>query len=70
MTTAFAIILSSYLIGYFIALGIMLGRKDDIKVKDIIALCMAALISWIGIGLYLSGYYPETKKPTTHDQAK
>ncbi len=64
MSTSFAIILSAYLIGYFISLGIMLGRRDDINVSDLIELCLTALISWIGIGLYLSGYYPESKNKT------
>lgn len=61
MTTAQAIILSVYLVGYLISFGIMLGKADDLKISDFIPLLIVSLISWIGIGLYLSGYSPGKK---------
>jgi hypothetical protein len=63
MTTGFAIILTAYLIGYFISVGLIIGIEDDEDTFSTVcgAICMSFL-SWINIGVYLADFLPYKQK--------
>lgn len=63
MTTAYAILLAPYVIGYFITFGIVLGSDDDdLDVRLLLTAFLVSFLSWIGVGLYISDRHPSKQK--------
>lgn len=58
MTTPYAIILATYLVGYFISFGITLGVFEKKDYATVMTAFMLAFLSWITIGMYLSSFLP------------
>lgn len=63
MTTAFSILLTAYLIGYFISVGLIIGIHEKSTRHDaIIAGIFIGLLSWINIGIFLADFIPSKEK--------
>jgi hypothetical protein len=62
MTTGFAILLTAYLIGYFVSFGLTLGCHEEPGFGAISAAFVVSLLSWINIGIYLSDFLPHNEK--------
>lgn len=60
MNTGLAIILTAYLIGYFMSYGILLSQEDDpITFDTLVGFFFISLPSWVIVGIYLGGLTPK-----------
>jgi len=56
------ILLTAYLIGYFISFGLVAGIEEKFN-WDTLGLCLVvSLLSWINIGIFLADFIPNKKK--------
>lgn len=58
------ILLTAYLIGYFLSFGIIAGTEDKFNWKTFWMCIFISLLSWIMIGIYLADFIPKKEKST------
>lgn len=56
------LLLTAYLIGYFISFGLVLGAEETFTFDSFIGAFMVSFFSWINIGIYLSGFISSKSK--------
>jgi len=62
MTIPATIILTAYLIGYFISMGIVMGIHEKFDRDAIWSGIFIGLFSWIVIGMHLADFLPSKEK--------
>jgi hypothetical protein len=56
------ILLTAYLIGYFITFGLVIGTEDKFDWDTFGACVFISLLSWIMIGIYLADFIPKKEE--------
>jgi len=56
------ILLTAYLIGYFLSFGIIAGSDENFNWTTFWSCLFLSLLSWIMIGIYLSDFIPKKEK--------
>lgn len=65
MNTGLAIILTAYLIGYFMSYGILLSQEDDsITFDTLVGFFIMSFLSWVIVGIYLGDLTPKSTPKT------
>lgn len=60
MNTGLAIILTAYLIWYFMSYGILLSQEDEtITFDTLVGFFIMSFLSWIIVGVYLGDLTPK-----------
>lgn len=68
MNTGLAIILTAYLIGYFMSYGILLSQEDDsITFDTLVGFFIMSFLSWVIVGIYLGDLTPKSTPKTSED---
>lgn len=69
MNTGLAIILTAYLIGYFMSYGILLSQEDDpITFDTLVGFFIMSFLSWVIVGIYLGDLTPKSTPKTSEDE--
>jgi hypothetical protein len=56
------ILLTAYLIGYFLSFGLIAGTEDKFNWETFRACFFISLLSWIMIGIFLADFIPKKEK--------
>lgn len=57
------ILLTAYLIGYFLSFGLVIGIEDGFDLDTFGAAFVISFLSWINIGIYLADFIPKKEIP-------
>lgn len=69
MNTGLAIILTAYLIGYFMSYGILLSQEDDpITFDTLVGFFVMSFLSWVIVGIYLGDLTHKSTLKTGEDE--
>lgn len=70
MTTSISILLTSYLIGYFISFGLVIGIHKEFNFNVFVLAFFCGLLSWINIGVLIADkLIPDSEKiKSTNEQ--